>query len=326
MRDQLMTHSTFIKGTGSTLTALGGIKIHDDFAVAFNGRLQLPFSAGVQRPKLKAPINACDCHHHIYDSRFPISPNAVLHPPDATVADYRMIQKWIGTTRSVVVTPSTYGTDNRCLLDALKQFGKMARGIAVIDTNITDTELKRMNDAGVRGIRFQPVRAGASTSLDMLEPLAKRIFDYGWHLQVHMSPAMIVQNEELLRKLPTQIVFDHMGRIPQPDGVNHPAFRIICNLMNQGRGWVKLSGAYHDSKIGAPSYADTTNVAKAYVQAVPERVVWGTDWPYPSASAGERSFPDVAELFDRLADYVLSEAKLHRILVENPEALYGFPK
>ncbi|MDR3561334.1 MAG: amidohydrolase family protein [Negativicutes bacterium] len=323
MKATVVTRRNFIKGTGFALAALSGIQIRSSYAAPFSDDSQVPFNGGTQRPKLKAPANACDCHHHIYDSRFPVSPNATLRPPDATVADYRRLQKWIGTTRNVVVTPSTYGTDNSCLLDALSQFGPAARGIAVVDTSVTDAELKRLNDAGVRGIRIQIVRAGATT-VDMIEPLSRRIIDLGWHLQFHLSADGIVEIEELLRRLPTQIVFDHLGRIPQPVGVGHPAFRVVCNLMDRGQAWVKLSGAYHDSKIGSPSYADTTKVAKAYVQAAPDRVVWGTDWPYPSASAGERAFPDVAALFDRLADYVPDEGTLQRILVDNPAALYGF--
>ena len=324
MLNKVITRRTLIKGAGLALVALSGIPAPRGNASLFSEDHPVPFSAGNQRPKLKAPVNACDCHHHLYDSRFPVSPKATLRPPDATVADYRVVQKWLGTTRNVVVTPSTYGTDNSCMLDALKQFGPTARGIAVIDNNVTDAELKQMDDAGVRGIRFQLVRAGSGNSIDMLDTLTRRIYKYGWHLQVHMSAAMIVQNEEILKQLPTQIVFDHMGRIPQPDGTSHPAFRIICNLIDKGQGWVKVSGAYHDSKIGAPSYADTTKVAQAYVQHAPERVVWGSDWPYPSASAGERPFPDVSVLFDRLTDYASDEATLNRILVDNPAVLYGF--
>jgi D-galactarolactone isomerase len=324
MKEKVINRRTFLKGAGLALAALNGIQLQRGYAAAFSEDFQVPFSSGTEGPKLKAPPNACDSHHHIYDSRYPAVPNAALLPPDASVADYRLVQKRIGTTRHVVVTPSTYGTDNSCLVDALAQFGPEARGVAVIDTAVTDAELKRLDDAGIRGIRIQIVRAGPTT-IDMIEPLSRRIIDLGWHIQFHLSANMIVEIEDLIRRLPTQVVFDHFGRIPQPAGVNHPAFRVICNMMDRGQAWVKLSGAYHETKIGPPSYADTTKVAKAYVQAVPDRVVWGTDWPYPSAAAGERPYPDVAVLFDRLADYVPDEATLHRILVENPAVLYGFP-
>lgn len=320
----MVSRRKFIQSAGLALAAMTGPGLSRSFAADGEAR-PVPFSSGTQRPTLRVPPNSCDCHHHIYDSRFPVAPNATLRPPNATVADYRKVQKWLGTTRNVVVTPSTYGTDNSCLLDALAQFGSTARGIAVIDEHISEAELKRLNDNGVRGIRYQPIRAGANSSLQTIETLTKRIEPYGWHLQVHMSAAMILEAKDLLQRLPTQIVFDHMARIPQPAGVDHPAFQVVSELLERGKAWVKVSGAYHDSKVGAPSYADTTKLAREYVRRAPDRVVWGSDWPYPSASAGERPFPDVAQLLDRLADYVPHEAVLHQILVRNPERLYGFP-
>src|SRR5689334_6525782 len=112
----------------------------------------VPYSSGTERPELKAPAGACDCHMHIYDSRFPVAPNATLRPPDAHVDDYRRLQRRLGTARNVVVTPSTYGTDNRCTLDALSQLGASARAVAVVDTSVADVELKRLADQGGRGI------------------------------------------------------------------------------------------------------------------------------------------------------------------------------
>jgi predicted TIM-barrel fold metal-dependent hydrolase len=158
---------------------------------------------------------------HIYDSRFPVSPTAKLRPADATVDDYRLFQKRIGTMRNVVVTPSTYGTDNSCTLDAMAKLGPSARGVAVVDTSVTDSELKRLNDLGIRGIRFNLVQSGATT-IDMLEPLSKRVNDLGWHVQIHMLGEHIVENADLLQRLPSPIVFDHLGRVPQP-GSNSPA-------------------------------------------------------------------------------------------------------
>ena len=159
------------------------------------------------------PDPSCDCHMHIYDDRFPAAPNATLRPPNATVDDYRSLQARLGTTRTVVVTPSTYGTDNRCMLDALGRFGANARGIAVLDTTVTNAELNRLAEAGVRGIRFN-MAVGSVTTIEMIEPLAKRVNDFGWHIQVNMPPDQLVVNESLLLRLPTPIVFDHMARVP----------------------------------------------------------------------------------------------------------------
>jgi predicted TIM-barrel fold metal-dependent hydrolase len=278
------------------------------------------WSAGTEKPKLKAPPNATDCHHHIYDSRFPVDPKAELRPGDATVADYRALQARIGTTRNVVVQPSTYGTDNRCLLDALAQFGAAARGVAVVNTSVTDDELRRLHAAGVRGIRFNLVQTGATT-LEMVAPLAARVDRLGWHVQIHARPELIVANVTLWRGLPCQVVFDHMGHPHEPAGVNDPVVGVISDLARQGRAWVKLSGVYMDSKVGPPSYADCTEVARAYVKAAPERMVWGSDWPHPT----EKRKPDDAVLFDLLAAWAPDEATRKRILVDNPARLYGFP-
>jgi D-galactarolactone isomerase len=282
---------------------------------------QVPWSAGTEAPKLKAPENACDCHMHIYDSRFPIAPSATLKPADAKADDYRMLQKRIGTSRNVVVQPSTYGTDNSCTLDGMAKIGPTARGVAVVDTSVTDAELKRLDGLGVRGIRFNLVQAGATT-VDMLEPLSKRVNDLGWHVQIHMLGEQIVGIEPILNRLPSPIVFDHMGRIPKDVGTAHPAYAVIGKLIDKGRAWVKLSGAYMDTKVGPPTYADSTKLAQAFAKAAPQRMVWASDWPHPT----EKDKPDDAILFDLLTEWVPDQATRNRILVENPVALYGFGK
>jgi predicted TIM-barrel fold metal-dependent hydrolase len=282
---------------------------------------RVPWSSGSEPAKLKAPPNACDCHMHIYDSRFPVAPNAKLRPADATPDDYRLLQKRIGTTRNVVVTPSTYGTDNSCTLDSIAKLGASARGVAVVDTSVSDAELKRLNQLGIRGIRFNLVQSGATT-IDMLEPLSNRVRDLGWHVQIHMLGDRIVEVEDLLRRLPSPIVFDHLARIPEPAGVDHPAFAVVRKLIDGGRTWVKLSGAYQDTKVGPPGYDDASKVARAYVSAAPERLVWGSDWPHPTEKADAK--PDDAVLFDLLTDWAPDEATRNRILVDNPAELYRF--
>jgi len=165
------------------------------------------------------------------------------------------------------------------------------------------------------------VQAGATT-VEMLEPLSRRVNDLGWHVQLHILGDKIVEIDDLLQRLPSPIIFDHLGRLPQPAGTDHPAFQVISKLIDKGRTWVKLSGAYIDTKVGAPSYADTTKVAQAYVKAAPERLVWGSDWPHPT----EKEKPDDAVLFDLLSVWIPDEATRRRILVENPSVFYGFPK
>jgi D-galactarolactone isomerase len=280
------------------------------------------WSEGTEPPKLKAPADSCDCHHHIYDARYPVDPKAALRPGDALVADYHAFQQRIGTSRNVVVTPSTYGIDNSITLDAVDAFGHQARAVVVVNDAIVEPALRRMHLRGARGIRFNLAQAGATTP-EMIEPLAKRINDLGWHIQINAPAAKIIEIMPILEQVPTPIVFDHLAHIPEPDGVNHPLFAQVLRLIDKGNTWVKLSGAYADTKIGPPSYADSTAVAQAYVKAAPERCVWGSDWPHP----GEREKkPDDAILFDLLLAWAPDEKLRHRILVENPAVLYDFPK
>ena len=285
-------------------------------------QITVPWSTGTELPKTKAPPNATDCHHHIYSSRFKVDPNSKLRPGDASVADYRLLQKRIGTSRNVIVQPSTYGVFNDGLVEVLNEFGPSARGIAVVNTEVTDAELKRLDAARVRGIRFNLATPGGATNMDMLEPLAKRIAPMGWHVQFYMSADVTVAAKDVLNRLPCQIVFDHLAHIPQPIGTAHPAFAVVVDLLQKGKAWVKLSGAYQDTKIGPPTYADSTVVAQAYVKAAPERLVWGSDWPHPSEQ--DKMLPDDAILFDLLAQWAPDEAVRKRILVDNAAALYGF--
>ncbi len=300
----------------AAVTAAGGVVVRAGKARAETA----PYSSGTEAPRVKAPANAADCHMHIYDSRFPVAPNATLRPPDARPADYQKLQRRIGTTRNVVVQPSTYGTDNSCTLAALVEFGPSARGVVVVDTGVSDDELKRLAGLGVKGIRFNLVQAGATT-VEMLEPLSKRVEPLGWHVQIHMKGDQIAGIEDLLLRLPSPIVFDHIARIPPDAGVQHPGYQTVRKLLDKGRTWIKLSGAYQDTKVGPPGYADVSVVAREFAKAAPERMVWASDWPHPTESEKK---PDDAVLFDLLAAWVPDDTTRRRILVENPEKLYGF--
>jgi D-galactarolactone isomerase len=325
MTKQMIGRRTFLAQAGAAALTASNILQVDALAAQH----AVPNSSGTEKPKLKAPVNACDCHHHIYDTgRFPsVQPGAI---PNARVTEYRLLQQRIGTSRNIIVTPRPYGTDNRVTLDAIAQFGTNARGVAVIQPTITDAELKMLDAGGIRGIRFSlaanPTGA-AVTILDMVEPLSKRINALGWHVQMSMDAAQIVAAADLWNRIPSTIVFDHMGQLPLPDGVKHPAFAIIRRLIDKGRTWVKLSvgtSAASDlnGKDHRATYADVNNVGRAYAQAAPERMVWGSNWPHPN----ETTKPDDATLFDLVADWAPTEATRYRILVENPEKLYGFTK
>jgi D-galactarolactone isomerase len=306
----------FVTGAAA-LAATGTVVMREGHA-----QYPVPNSTGTAPPKLKAPAGAADCHMHIYDgARFPPSRPESRMQTNATVAGYRLLQNRIGTSRVVMVTPAVYATDNRVTIDAIAQMGSSARGIAVVHPTVTDAELGTYAKAGIRGIRFtQFDPRTATTSIDMIEPLARRIVDLGWHIQVHMRGDQIAAATDLWQRIPCPMVFDHMGRLAPAEGLDDPAFGVIRALIEKGRTWVKVSGAYLNTRVGPPSYADATKVAQAWVKAAPERLVWGSDWPHPT----EQEKPDDAALFDLLSAWAPDEATRRKILVDNPQALYGF--
>ncbi|MDR3065291.1 MAG: amidohydrolase family protein [Comamonas sp.] len=286
----------------------------------------VPFSAGHLGPASPVPSGACDCHVHVYDASYPAVSGAKLLPPDASVSDYRQLQCRLGLSRVVLVTPSTYGTDNRCMLSGLAALGSAARGVAVIDGLESDLELSRLHEQGVRGVRLN-LSLGVSGCVDQLVSLAQRIASLGWHLQLLMPPDLLASKADVLRHLPVSLVFDHMGRIsPAQTGI-HPAHRLILELMESGHAWVKLSGGYIVSEQRSVEDPALDDLAASYLRAAPQRVLWGSDWPHATASAGMQAMPDDARQVDRLSEWLKcteGAPTLKQVLVDNPSALYGF--
>lgn len=284
---------------------------------------EVPHSAGTAPPRTAAPANACDAHIHIFDERFPTTGPTMKNLPRATVADYRKFQARIGTSRSVVVQPRTNGIDNAVTVDAIAQLGLAnARGVAVLHPDASDAKLQELDAGGIRGLRFSLHEPHLGvTRFDMIEPLSRRIHALGWHVQLHMTGDQLVEHAAMIERLPSAIVIDHMGRFPQPLGPKHPAFALVRRLVDRGDTWVKIAGAYLETKTGGPAYEDVAHSARALIAAAPQRMVWGSDWPHPT----ERDVkPDDAQFFDRLADWTPDEETRRRILVDNPARLYGF--
>lgn len=258
------------------------------------------------------PANACDAHMHIFTH--------------VDIERYAAVQAQLGTTRTVVVTPRPHGVDNAVTLDAIAQLGReRTRGVGVIRPDISDAELRRLHDGGIRGIRFTLYTpANAVVGFEMVEPLAQRIHAYGWHVQLHWTADQIVEHRAMLGRLPCPMVFDHMARLPQPAGLAHPAREVVEQLAAAtGRVWVKLSGPYLDSRDGLDArYADVAPVARHWARTLPDRVVWGGDWPHVT----ETHTPDDVDLLRLLTEWVPEEAARKRILVDNPAQLYGFTR
>lgn len=280
----------------------------------------VPFSAGTAAPQCKAPDLACDCHMHVYSPRFAVAADAHLKPPAASLSDYRSLQRRLGTTRNVFVQPSTYGFDNACVLDAIASTGETARGIAVVSNTVSgavsERYLDELNAGGIVGLRFNLVRSGTDALRDAVS-LAPALAERGWHLEIHVSGAQLPELAATLARLPCDVVMDHFGRVRFNEGVSQPAFRALLALLDNGRTWVKLSGAYLDTEATRDSIVE---IGRALVEHRADRLVWGSDWPHPAAA----SLPDDAGQFDYLQEWARDESTRERILVDNAAELYRF--
>jgi predicted TIM-barrel fold metal-dependent hydrolase len=225
----------------------------------------------------------------------------------------------LGLRRAVIVQPSFYGTDNRRTYDAVAESRGQWRGVAVIPPDTPRQDVRRLHDAGFRGVRIALVYKGG-LSVDAMEETADLIAPFGWHLQLLLDGRELVELAPRLRKLPVPIVVDHMGRVPAQLGVQHPGFQALLALMGEGNCWVKLSGPYIASGQGYP-YNDVAPMAQALAGAAPERIVWGSDWPH---TALKGPMPIDATLLDLLGTWVPDIAVRNRILTENPAKLYDF--
>ncbi len=273
-------------------------------------------------PRLACPPGATDCHIHFYGPReaYPLAPTCPIPPPYAPVEAYRQVMARLGLERVVIVQPSAYGTDNRCTLDGLEALGASARAVVVVDDTVSEAELERLTGLGVRGIRFFMLPGGV-LPWDILETMAARVAPFGWHVQLQLDGRELPEREALLKRLAAPLVVDHNGKFLEPVAPDHPAFTTLLGLLDGGRCWIKVSAPYETSRQGPPHYADVAVLAKALIAAAPERMVWASNWPHPTAQDDP---PDEAALLDLLLAWAEDEALRRRILSDNPAELYGF--
>ena len=265
------------------------------------------------------PVHACNAHLHIIDPAFPNDGKA--REQIGTVETYQKIASEYHIPRAVFVQAKPFGLDNSCLLDAVQKFGMQnARGIAVLNSSVTDKELEKLNAGGIRGVRFSVWNPkNAVVSFDDCQPLSERIKDMGWNVQLHMSAAQLLQHADTIRRLNCRIVIDHMGRLDPALGIKDPAYPFLCEMIDRGHTWVKLSGPYINTKTGAP-WNDASQTALAIADYAPERVVWGSDFPHVT----EKIKPDERALIELIPQWFPSERSRRLALAENPQELYGF--
>jgi D-galactarolactone isomerase len=241
-------------------------------------------------------------------------------PGSRTVDEYRALQRRLGLERVVVVQPNAYADDNRLTLASLAALGPGARGVAVVRPGVADAELERLTKAGIRGLRFITLNGG-TLGLDVMDALMARVHVFGWHANLQLDGRDLPRHAAQLQRLPGRFVIDHTGKFLEPVSVDDPAFLALLRLLDTGRCWVKVSGPYETSRTGPPTYDDVGRLARALIAHAPERVLWASNWPHPSARG---AIPDDADLLDLLLDWAPDARVQARILRDNPAELYGF--
>ncbi|WP_260986399.1 amidohydrolase family protein [Bordetella genomosp. 13] len=282
------------------------------------------------------PDGACDCHVHVFGpaARYPFDAARTYTPGDAPLAALRALHRGLGVARTVIVQPSPYGTDNRCLLDALAELDGAGRGVAVIGAETTDAELRAMHEAGVRGVRINLETAGEhdpGTAWKRIDAAARRVAPLGWHVQTYAGLDTLAALAGRLADLPVPLVVDHFGRAQAAQGIAQPGFDALRAALRAGQIYVKLSAPYRVSRQA--DYADAAPIARALIDANPERVLWGTDWPHPGSAAGVAlsrdgvtpfRAEDNARALARCLQWAGTAERARLLLADNPARLYGF--
>lgn len=282
------------------------------------------------KPRFAAPPGAVDAHCHVFGpgAEFPYAPQRKYTPCDASKRQLYALRDHLGFARNVVVQATCHGADNRAMVDALIHSGGRARGVATVRRSITDEELKSLHAAGVRGVRFNFLKRLVDfTPREELMEIAARIAPLGWHVVVYFEAADLPELWDLFTALPTTVVVDHMGRPDVREPVDGPQFQRFVRLMREHPNvWSKVSCPERLSISGPPAlngernaYRDVVPFARHLIEAFPDRVLWGTDWPHPNLKS---HMPDDGLLVDFIPHIAVSAEARHRLLVDNPMRLY----
>jgi predicted TIM-barrel fold metal-dependent hydrolase len=276
-----------------------------------------------RKPKFKPPPLACDAHCHVFGpaAKFPYAPDASYWPPDSPFEGLQKLHSTLGIQRAVIVHASCHGSDMRVTLDAIARSGGSYRGTAIIDERYSDKQFQRMHDGGIRGVRFNFVKhLGGRPDPELFRETIQKLPFFGWHLILHLDAGDIVELADTLQAIPVPFVIDHMGRVKAADGLEQKPFKALLGLMRNENCWVKVCGAERVSSLGPP-FTDALPFARALIEAAPDRVLWGTDWPHPNVGKHMPNDGDLVDLFPLMAP----DPELQvRILVDNPARLYGF--
>ena len=290
-----------------------------------------PPDPNTRKPSFTPPPNSCDTHFHVFGppETFPFLSTHEYTPPAAPLEHYLKMTEVIGIERAVVVQPSVHGLDNSATLDAIKNSGGRFRGVARMDDKTPKSELQRLHDAGIRGVRFNLLdRPRGNVKLDVLDRCVEHIVELDWSVDLHIDTTNLLEQEKRIRAMPVPVVIDHMARVKPAEGLNQPAFQLLLDLMKDKHVWVKVSGADKICNTRVHSYyglpfIEVVPFARAVIAAAPDRVIWGTDWPHSNNFAPGKT-PNDGDLLDLLTAFAPTADVRKKILVDNPAALYGF--
>ena len=281
------------------------------------------FNPNPRTPKLKLPAGACDTHFHVFgpQAEFPFAADRSYTPTcDAPKATLFKLHAHLGIERGVVVQSAAHGFDNSASADLIAHGKGNYLGVALVPPNVQPEELRRLDEQGFRGARFQYMsHLGAGSPIEEVLGLAEKLGDLGWHLQIHLEARLIEQMAPALKRSPVPVVIDHLGRIDASLGLDQAPFRNLLKLLEDRRIWVKVSGAERASRQGAP-WQDAIPFARKLVAEYGERTLWGTDWPHPNLT----QVPDDGLMVDLIGEIAPSEAQRQALLVDNPQRFYGF--
>mgnify|MGYP000938458982 CR=1 FL=1 len=282
-----------------------------------------PPLANPRRPGLALPEGACDTHCHVFGPavRFPFAEDRAYTPADAPKERLAALHEFLGISRTVFVQASCHGFDNSAMLDAIAADPARSRGVAQIRFDCPDEEIARLHAGGVRAARFNfMTRIMPMPKTAEIDRLMERLRPFGWHAVLHFDPHLIPELAPWMGALDYPFVIDHMGRL-HADETDGPYHRALVELLaSNANAWIKISGAERGSRAGPP-FDDMGAIARSLVEAAPDRVLWGTDWPHPVLSG---PMPDDGQLVDLVAEFAPDPADRRRVLVDNPARLYGF--
>lgn len=278
------------------------------------------------RANFEIPAGAIDSHAHIFGTpdTYAFSPARGYTPPEATLETYLQVHQALGgIERAVLTQPSVYGVDNTCMLDAVEQMGDKFKAIVAVDASVTDAQLEAFHQRGARGARVNLVDKGGNPfdGPVAVRKFTERIKELGWHLEVLIHVHEFPDLRETMNAMAVDVSFGHLGYMKTDVGIEHPGFQEFLDLLKDGNTWVKLTGTYRITTAKVTPYLDVNPFARALIQANEDRIVWGTDWPHPWVAG---VMPNDGALMDHLSDWAPDDSVRKKILVSNPETLYGF--